>query len=62
MKHVFVINKISGKGSAFKAIPLIEKVCQEKKLDYIIEVTEYANHTKEIIEKYNDEKDFNGNR
>ena len=58
MKHVFVINKISGKGSAFKAIPLIEKVCQEKKLDYIIEVTEYANHTKEIIEKYNDEKDI----
>ena len=58
MKHVFVINKISGKGSAFKAIPLIEKVCKEKKLDYMIEVTEYANHTKEIIEKYNDEKDI----
>ena len=52
MKHVFVINKISGKGSAFKAIPLIEKVCKEKKLDYMIEVTEYPNHTKEIIEKY----------
>ena len=58
MKHVFVINKISGKGSAFKAIPLIEKVCNEKKLDYMIEVTQYANHTREIIEKYNDEKDI----
>lgn len=58
MKHVFVINKISGKGSAFKAIPLIEKVCNEKKLDYMIEVTQYANHTKEIIEKYNNEKDI----
>ena len=58
MKHVFVINKISGKGSAFKAIPLIEKVCKEKKLDYMIEVTQYPNHTKEIIEKYNNDKDI----
>ena len=58
MKHVFVINKISGKGSAFKTIPLIEKVCKEMKLDYMIEVTQYANHTKEIIEKYNNDKDI----
>ena len=60
MKHVFVINKISGKGSAFKAIPLIEKVCKEKKLDYMIEVTEYANHTKEIIESMSHDKKMAG--
>ena len=57
MEHIFIINKISGKGLAYKSIPKIEKICKEKGLDYKIEVTEYANHTKEIIESYNNRKD-----
>ncbi len=54
MKHIFIVNKISGKGLAYKSIKTIEKICKEKGLDYKIEVTQYPNHTKEIIEKYND--------
>ncbi len=57
MKHVFIINKISGKGSAYKSIPLIEKVCKENDLDYKIEVTDYPEHAIEIIKSYNDQKD-----
>ncbi len=53
MKHVFVINKISGKGAALKAIPFIEKVCNEKQLDYEIKVTEYPTHGKDIINDFN---------
>ncbi len=57
MKHIFIVNKISGKGLAYKSIKTIEKICKEKGLDYKIEVTQYPNHTKEIIEKYNDFND-----
>lgn len=58
MKHVFIINKISGKGIAYKNISLIEEICHELNLDYKIEVTEYAGHLKEIVESYNNQKDI----
>ena len=56
MKHVFIVNKISGKGSAYALVPLIKKVCEDNELDYVIEVTQYPGHIKEICQKYSDEK------
>ena len=58
MKHLFIINKISGKGAALKAIPYIEEICQKEKLDYEIKVTQYPNHGKDIIKEYNSYKDI----
>lgn len=58
MKHLFIINKISGKGVALKAIPYIEEICQKEKLDYEIKVTQYPNHGKDIIKEYNSYKDI----
>ena len=58
MKHLFIINKISGKGAALKAIPYIEEICQKEKLDYEIKVTQYPDHGKDIIKEYNSYKDI----
>lgn len=58
MKHLFIINKISGKGAALKAIPYIEEICQKEKLDYEIKITEYPDHGKDIIKEYNSYKDI----
>ncbi len=58
MKHIFIINKISGKGIAYKSIPLIEKICKELNLDYKIEISNYKGHIIEIVKSYNDQKDI----
>lgn len=58
MKHIFIVNKISGKGSAYALVPLIKKVCEDNELDYVIEVTQYPGHIKEICQKYSDEKNM----
>ena len=52
MKHVFIVNKISGKHKAYNIIGLIKDVAEAKHLDYEIKVTEYKNHAKEIAESY----------
>lgn len=56
MKHIFIVNKISGKGIAYKNIPIIEKVCKELNIKYKIEVSEYKGHIIEIVNSYNDKK------
>ena len=52
MKHVFIVNKISGKHKAYNIIGLIKEVAEEKNLDYEIIATEYENHAREIAESY----------
>ena len=58
MKHIFIVNKISGKGKAYKSIPLIEKVCKELNIEYVIEVSNYKGHIKEIVKSYSNQKDI----
>ncbi|MDD6004632.1 MAG: YegS/Rv2252/BmrU family lipid kinase [Firmicutes bacterium] len=55
MKHVFIVNRISGKGSAIKLIPIIEEAA--KNLDYEIIVTDYPHHASEITSKYSNTKE-----
>lgn len=57
MKHIFIVNKISGKGKGYKTIPIIENICKQKKLDYEIFITEYIGHAKDIASKYNSNDD-----
>ena len=52
MKHIFIVNSISGKGKALKSVDTIKEVCEELKLDYDIRLTEYAGHTTEIAREY----------
>ncbi len=58
MKHLFIINKISGKGAALKAIPYIEEICKEENLEYEIIITQHSSHGAEIIKSHNHEKDL----
>ena len=57
MKHVFIVNKISGKHKAYNIIGLVKDVAEAKHLDYEIKVTEYKNHAKEIAESYYNDDD-----
>ena len=34
MKHIFIVNPISGKGNALKIADKIKKVCEKNGLDY----------------------------
>lgn len=52
MKHVFIINPISGKGKTLKVAENIEKVCQREKLDYEINYTNYPGEATKIAKKY----------
>lgn len=57
MKHIFIVNSISGKGKALKSVDTIIEVCEELKLDYEIRLTEYAGHTGEIAKEYTSKDD-----
>ena len=35
MRHVFIINPMSGKGKALKIVENIKRVCEEENIDYI---------------------------
>lgn len=52
MKHVFIINPISGKGKTLKVAENIEKICQKENLDYEINYTNYPGEATKIAKKY----------
>lgn len=52
MKHVFIVNPISGGGKALKIVQNINKVCMEKGFDYEIHFTEKAGDATKIAKKY----------
>ncbi len=52
MKHIFIVNSISGKGKALKSIDTIINVCEELNIDYEIRKTEYPGHAKDIAQEY----------
>lgn len=52
MKHIFIVNPISGKGKTLKAVDKIKKVCEEENLDYEIYFTEYPKDATKIARKY----------
>ncbi|MBR3226940.1 MAG: hypothetical protein IKF68_00180 [Erysipelotrichaceae bacterium] len=53
MKHVFIVNRISGQGLAFSLVDIIKEICERKKLDYVIEISEYQGAVKDIVPGYN---------
>ena len=52
MKHVFIINSISGKGSGLKIQDMIRKVAEEKQLDHVIALTERPGHAIQLAQQY----------
>lgn len=52
MKHIFIVNPVSGGGKALKIVQNINKVCIEKGFDYEIHFTEKAGDATKIAKKY----------
>lgn len=58
MKHLFIINPISGKKDWKKYIGMIEEYFGGKEEEYIIEVTQYAGHAKELAKRYSSVENY----
>lgn len=52
MKHIFVINPISGHQNALELIPIIEEYFKDKPNDFDIKITQYPKHATEIAATY----------
>lgn len=52
MKHIFIVNPVSGGGKSLKIVQNINKVCMEKGFDYEIHFTEKAGDATKIAKKY----------
>jgi len=57
MKHIFIVNPISGRGGSKKYVPVIEDYCQENKLEYEIRYSEYPKHSSKIASEYQKKDD-----
>lgn len=50
MKHLFIVNPVSGDGKRYKGlIEDIHRICRERGLDYDVRMTEYAGHGKWLV-------------
>ena len=57
MKHVFIVNPISGQGNGVEYIPVIDAYFKQNPGEYVIEITDRAGHATEIARKYSSEDD-----
>ena len=58
MTYLFIINPIAGKGRGLKYINKIEDYFKDKDGEFIIKLTEYKNHAKEIAKEYSSKEDY----
>ena len=52
MKHVFIVNPVSGKGKSKNTVPIIKRTCEENDIDYEIVTSEYAGHSTVLARGY----------
>lgn len=57
MKHIFVINPVSGHGMANKLLPMIEDYFKDRPNDYTIHMTQYPGHATELASQYTSQDD-----
>lgn len=58
MKHVFIVNPVSGRGKALKVSLGIKKICEEEKLDYEIHYTNGPKAATRIAKKVKGSKNI----
>ena len=58
MKHVFIVNPVSGRGKALKVSLWIKKICEEEKLDYEIHYTNGPKDATKIAKKVKGSKNI----
>ena len=54
MKHIFIVNPVSGKGKTGDIVKNIEKVCDEENLEYEIRYTTKPKEAITIAREYED--------
>ena len=52
MKHIFIINSISGRGQGPKLLSLIKEISEAQGLDYLTEMTTHPGHARELAQQY----------
>lgn len=52
MKHIFIVNPVSGQGRSLKLVDNIHRVCQREKLDYEVVFTRKPKDASEIVRNY----------
>ena len=52
MKYIFIINPIAGRGKYKKILPNIEKICNERKIDYEIKYISKEKDGAQIASEY----------
>ncbi len=57
MKHIFIVNPISGQESALNLIPSIESYFKDRPKDYEIHLTQYPKQATELASQYHKEDD-----
>lgn len=57
MKYLFIINPISGNGSAVRFLPIIDRYFKIHPADYDVVITEYPRHAEEIASKITEKDD-----
>ena len=58
MKHVFIVNKFSLNKKLDTISERIKEVCQELKIDYVIEIITKDNLMKDVLKKYLNSKNI----
>ena len=56
MKYIFIINPIAGRGKYKKILPNIEKICNERKIDYEIKYISKEKDGAQIASEYKNEE------
>ncbi len=52
MKHIFIVNPISGKNKKEKITATIQNICKEKDLEFEILITQYPKHATQLANNY----------
>lgn len=58
MKHVFIVNKISGKGTNMKLMGPLKDIVTAMGIDHEIRLTQYPKHAKRIASEYSGKEDI----
>ncbi len=58
MRHIFIVNPISGQGRAFKLVENIHNVCRQDNLDYEVIFTRQPKDATKIVKQYRKEENI----
>lgn len=58
MKHIFIVNPVAAHGKALKISKNIQKICNEKNIDFVMHYTTKEENATQIAKKYKDSENI----